>query len=71
MPILHDPIEDSEAYLAIKDELEQEIALRIGSEHRGMGFCHLYWSVKKEILLTKYHIKWKSPAQMNPGVLFD
>ncbi len=65
-----DPIEDTPEYKAIEEELEAEIIKRIGSD-RYMGRCHLYWSTKREILREKYHMDWKSPAQMNPGILFD
>ena len=68
--LLHDPVEDTPAYRAIKDELEKKIRARIG-EPRGMGFCYVYWRVKREILEKDYGIKWRSPSEMNPQVLFD
>ena len=66
----HDPIEDTPEFQAIKDELEEKILAKIG-KNRGMGYCHLYWSVKREILEKDYKIKWRSPAIMNPHVRFD
>ena len=36
-----------------------------------LGFCHRIWSTKKRILKEKYNIDWKTPAEMNPGVMFD
>lgn len=66
----HDPIEDTPEFKAIEAELEAKIEAKIG-KRSGMGFCHLYWSVKKEILKKDYGIEWRSPAAMNPRVLFD
>jgi len=71
MPMLkYDPVEDTPEYQAIKDELEEKIIERIG-ENSGMGYCHKYWSKKREILERDYGIKWRSPAVMNPGFRFD
>ncbi|MBE6634384.1 MAG: hypothetical protein E7620_08615 [Ruminococcaceae bacterium] len=66
----YDPIEDTPEFQAIKEELDKKIIARIGEKH-GMGYCHLYWSVKRNILKKDYGIEWRSPAEMNPGVLFD
>ncbi len=66
----HDPVEDTPAYQAIRDELEEKIVAKIG-KNRGLGYCHLYWHTKKEILEKDYGIIWRSPAVMNPRVLFD
>ena len=66
----HDPIEDTPEFQAIREELEAKIIAKIG-ENCGLGYCHLYWATKKAILAKEYHIKWRSPAVMNPGVRFD
>lgn len=66
----YDPIEDTPEFQAIKEELEKKIIEKIG-KNRGMGYCHLYWSTKREILWKDYGIVWRSPAIMNPGVIFD
>lgn len=39
-------------------------------EPRRMGFCFSYWHAKS-IVLQDYGIDWRSPAVMNPGVMFD
>jgi hypothetical protein len=51
-------------------EVEKECAERLKDHLRGMGFCHAYWPVKRE-LLAKHGITWRTPAQMNPKVMFD
>ena len=45
----HDPVEDTPAFQAIKNELEAKIIAKIG-ENSGMGYCHLYWETKMDIL---------------------
>jgi len=40
------------------------------SEHP-RGGCHFLWREMKRILLEKYGIEWFTPAEMNPGVIFD
>lgn len=69
--IKHDPIEETKEYQAIEEELEAKIAKELEGVRKGMGFCHIYWSKKREILMRDYGIKWSSPATLNPHVLFD
>lgn len=64
----HDPVEMSEEYLAVIDEVEEKI-----DQNRtlyGMGSCHEIWGLKYEYLLEK-GIDWKSPQILNPRVMFD
>lgn len=68
--IRHDPIENTEEYKKIEKELHEKIVAVIGKGGY-MGYCHRYWSVKRRILREDYAIEWKSPAQLNPGVMFD
>jgi len=35
------------------------------------GFCHILWDTQKHILKSKYHIDWKTPAELNPGIMYD
>lgn len=66
----YDPIEDTREYRLIEKELEEKIYKRIGKPGK-MGYCYLYWHEKQRILKEDYNIDWQSPAQLNPGVLFD
>lgn len=66
----YDPIEDTPEFQAIEDELEEKIIAKIG-RNDGMGYCHLYWATKRDILKNEYGIEWKSPAALNPKVHFD
>ena len=65
-----DPVESTPEYLAIEAELNEKIIKKIGKGGY-LGYCHLYWSIKKTILLEDYGIEWKSPAELNPHILFD
>ena len=71
--IKNDSIENSEEYKKIKDELEKKINMKIEIDgyKKGIGYCHIYWEYKKEILKKDYGIEWKSPAELNPNIIFD
>lgn len=64
----HDPVEMSEEYLAVIDEVEERIEKN--RTFRGMGSCYEIWSLKQDYLFEK-GIDWKSPAALNPMVHFD
>ena len=70
-PLKHDPIEDTAEYKAVIKDVEKELDKLLKDKPKGMGFCHIYWYEKKRILKEKYGINWKSPALMNPRVIFD
>ena len=66
-----DPIEETKEYKAIEKELDEKIEKELCGVKRGLGYCHIYWSKKREILLRDYGIKWQSPASLNPHICFD
>lgn len=67
-----DPIEYSDEYLKIELELNRLIRKQIGENEEGrLGFCHLYWETKKQILKEKFGIEWHSPVELNSGINFD
>lgn len=66
-----DPIEWSSEYEHVIDEANRKVYSLLEDHPRGMGFCLAYWSVKRQVLKEDYGIDWKSPAVMNPGVIFD
>lgn len=65
-----DPIERSRQWEECIYDVEKECDEKLAGEHKGMGFCYIYWSTKKSVL-AKYGIEWDSPATMNPRVMFD
>jgi hypothetical protein len=36
-----------------------------------MGQCHRIWQETKITLRERHNIEWMSPAEMNPGIIFD
>lgn len=64
----HDPVEMSEAYLAVIDEVEERIDQN--RTIKGMGSCFEIWDLKETYLAEK-GISWMSPALLNPRVRFD
>lgn len=69
----YDPIEDDPRYAEVFRKVDAEVKEALaGHPQRGsMGFVHLIWETKKRILLQKYSIGWKTPAELNPQVMFD
>ena len=63
--IKNDPVEKTEKYLAVIDKVEEKI-----EKTKQMDHCLEYWSLKARFLF-EYGILWRSPAQLNPGVMFD
>ena len=66
--INHDPIEKSEKYLSVIDEIDEKV-----SKNRtvyGPGACHEMWSLKARFLAEK-GVVWRSPVILNPTVRFD
>ena len=66
-----DPVENTAEYQSIKAELEGLIEEQLKNCPRGLGYCHVYWRTKKRILKEKYNIDWRSPAELNPHIIFD
>lgn len=65
-----DPVQLTPQWEDCIAQVEAEVDRRTAGTPRGMGFCYLYWSIKRDVLAAK-GIKWLSPPLMNPGVLFD
>ena len=65
----NDPVEMSEEYLSVIDEVERKIDANKTSKG-GMGSCFEIWSLKEQYLAEK-GITWTSPALLNPRVRFD
>lgn len=64
-------------YESVKDEVLNRAEcmarkeLGIGSDVQMLGLCHLIWSKAKRIFKDEYDIDWRSPAELNPDVIFD
>jgi len=68
-----DPIESDPKFTKILEDVDLKIKQHPDAIEYGdrMGFCHVYWDLKKEILKNEYDINWKSPAELNPNICFD
>ena len=64
----HDPVEMTEEYLAVIDEIDEKIEKN--RKYHGFGSCHHVWSLKTDYLAEK-GIRWRSPDVLNPRVRFD
>ena len=67
-----DPQERDRTFRDLLKRVEKEAASR--TEARGIvgfGSCHAVWAEMKAILTDEHGISWRSPADMNPLVLFD
>jgi len=74
--VQHDKHEDNPKYKSVIEEANREADEYCATQPNyprkwDDGYCHAFWSAKKRILLEKYHLKWKSPVDLNPGVKFD
>lgn len=71
LPMSHDPIERDPKIAPLIDEADRITQNELANEKRRMGFCHVYWQTKKRILKEQFGVDWQTPAEMNPGVMFD
>lgn len=51
-------------------EVEKEVDRILKDTPHGMGFCHIYWNCKKQLLKDRGY-DWLSPKDLNPGVIYD
>ena len=68
MSINYDPVEETEAYKEAMKEIQPILDEMFPRQFIGM--CHLYWPQKQQFLKER-GVDWKTPIEMNPGVLFD
>lgn len=67
----HDPVEWTARWEEVIDEVDKIVDSRLEDHPRGMGFCHACWHERAAVLSEQFAIEWRSPARMNPRVLFD
>ena len=67
----HDPQEDDPKLRAAFEEADSYAERMTANDPPRLGEIHECWRYKKEFLLRKYGIHWKSPAEMNPTIAFD
>ena len=65
-PLKHDPIEDTDFFKAIIEEVNKEAESLVEPEIRCGRFTFVERE-KKKILKEKYNIDWKTTEEMNPN----
>jgi len=66
-----DPIEVDPDYSEIFSNIDVEVNTALKDHERHIGFIHVFWTTKKEMLFSQYGVVWRSPQEMNPHVNFD
>ena len=71
--IRKDPLDDDPDYSPLIQAVEERVNLELEAEgrNRGFGSCHMVWWKKKRILWEEYGIDWKTPAELNPHIIYD
>jgi len=64
-------------YEAIRKKVDAK-AERLTRQKYGMpegewwdGVCFDFWDFKKRILREEYHMRWRSPQDLNPECIYD
>jgi len=68
-----DPIEDDVKFKAIVEHVNEIVDKKLENHpwRNGMGYCHVFWETKKQVLKDDYNIIWRTPSEMNPEIMFD
>lgn len=61
----NDPVELTDRYLSVIDGVEEKIEKTMTT-----GICHEYWALKARYL-DELGIYWRSPALLNPNIMYD
>ncbi|MFA6823873.1 MAG: proteinase inhibitor I4 serpin, partial [Geobacter sp.] len=71
--LYYDPIEEDPRHAEVFSKIDAEVneALGITTKGGGRGYIHVIWETKKRLLKHKYNIDWRTPAELNPHVMFD
>lgn len=71
--LAYDPVENDPRYTEVFHAIDAEVKdfLAADPDIQRRGSVHIYWDTKKNLLKRKYNIDWRSPAEMNPHVIFD
>jgi|SRR5664279_656143 hypothetical protein len=67
--LLHDPLEDDPTTRTLVRQAAAKADRAVTDQ--GLGRCHSVWKEQARILWKDHKIRWYSPAEMNPFVLFD
>ena len=72
--LVHDPVEESEAYLSIETELEEKLRSYFSDKKIDSGSWFSYPGLMFRVLASDetflwedYRIEWRSPVELNPS----
>jgi hypothetical protein len=72
MKLWYDSIEDTEEFQEIEETINHKVDNILSDNKEDAPFSpYKVWALKKQILLDEYNIIWKSPADLNPNIIFD
>ncbi len=71
MSLKSDPKERDPRYRRLIRAAERQARVNLGGLAETFGGCHALWAEQQRILRDEHGIEWKSPADLNPGVIFD
>ena len=54
----------------LEEKVDKQVKEMLGYDGY-IGYCHDFWSAKKQILREEYGIDWKTPAERYPTIIFD
>lgn len=66
-----DPQENEPRLRDVFATADAEAERAVGNVPRNERFIFHFWSVKKRILRQKHEIDWKTPAELNPDIVYD
>jgi hypothetical protein len=66
-----DPQESDPQLRSVFAAVDAEAERAVGDVRRDERFIFRFWSVKKRILQQKYRINWKTPAELNPSIVYN
>lgn len=58
------PLEHTKRYQMIHNQVTDAVHQHVGYSY-GIGFCHVFWQEKKNLLKEKYGLDWHSPSDLN------
>lgn len=81
LQLWYDEIEDTATFRAIIEDVLKEvndimikegiIQIKDGEQVYPIGSSYKKWDIQKRLLKDKYNIKWRTPHEVNPFILFD
>jgi len=68
-----DPVEETPEFKAVIKAVRKQANTELRGHPRrgGLGYCHVEWDAIQRILRDEHGIRWRTPPQMNIGVMYD